>query len=106
VLDQGFGPRLERSLETVVYRVAQEAINNIARHSGATQARVHLQSNGNSVSLAVEDNGHGFDQALTSVNQGLGLQGMRERMSMAGGKVAIESQSGRGTTVRLEIPLG
>lgn len=105
VRQEGLDARLDGSLETVIYRVVQEAINNVARHSGATRVRIGLQFNRDAVAATVEDNGRGFDPALDTLKQGVGIQGMQERASLAGGRLAVDSQPGRGTKVRLEIPL-
>jgi signal transduction histidine kinase len=97
------GWRLEPSLEAIVYRVVQEAINNVGRHSGATQVKIGLHLQGDTLVATVEDNGRGFDPVVA--RDSMGLRGMQERASLAGGRLTIESQLGHGTTVRLEIPL-
>ncbi len=94
---------LTPELETSVYRFVQEALTNIARHAGATSARVSLRVDGNELVTEIEDDGMGFDtEAATS---GFGLTGMRERIYLAGGELTIESGVGNGTTVRSRIPL-
>ncbi|MBI4234300.1 MAG: sensor histidine kinase [Chloroflexi bacterium] len=105
VEEAGLDARLDSSLETVIYRVVQEAINNVARHSGASAATVRLESTPGLIAVTVEDNGRGFDPTLATTTPGVGIQGMQERASLAGGKLTVESQPGHGTTVRLEIPL-
>jgi two-component system sensor histidine kinase UhpB len=89
--------------QLVVYRVAQEALSNAARHSGAGRVEVslrHHQDRG--VELEVADNGRGF--AFDESEGGLGIAGMRERALLIGGELTIESRPGRGTTVRLTVP--
>ncbi len=103
--EEGLTCRLDPALETVVYRVVQEAINNAARHSAATRVRIALVSTDGAIAAVVEDNGQGFDPALVGTKPGVGLQGMQERASLAGGKLTVESEPGRGAKVRLEIPL-
>jgi two-component system sensor histidine kinase UhpB len=94
---------LEADEELVVYRVAQEALTNVARHSGARRARVTLGPDGDGrVSLTVHDDGRGFD--LGRQADGSGLRGMRERAVLIGGSLEVESRPGRGTTVRLRLP--
>jgi two-component system sensor histidine kinase UhpB len=89
--------------QLVVYRVAQEALSNAARHSGATHVRVRLERRrGGGVGLEVADDGRGF--AFDESEGGLGIAGMRERALLAGGELTIESRPGRGTTVRLSVP--
>lgn len=103
--EEGAGARLDPTLETVVYRVVQEAINNVSRHSGATHASVSLKSEYKAFVAIVKDDGQGFDpSSLTTSEHGVGLQGMEERASLAGGRLTIDSHPGQGTTVRLEVP--
>jgi signal transduction histidine kinase len=87
-----------------VYRVLQEALNNIARHSGAKQAWVRLQFAPNELELRVEDHGSGFPAART--RQGIGLVAMRERAELLGGNIAFERPNTGGTLVRLTVPRG
>jgi two-component system sensor histidine kinase UhpB len=88
--------------QLVVYRVAQEALSNAARHSGAGRIDVKLRRRGGDVELEVADDGRGF--AFDDSEGGLGLAGMRERALLIGGKLTIESRPGRGTTVKLTVP--
>ncbi len=89
--------------QLVVYRVAQEALSNAARHSDAGHVTVALRRReGGGVELEVADDGRGF--ALDDSESGLGIAGMRERALLAGGELTIESRSGEGTTVRLAVP--
>lgn len=91
---------------TVLYRVAQEALTNVARHALATGVVVGITRDANQVTLVVEDNGVSFDPADDSAarRQRLGLVGMRERVEMLGGTLRIESAPGRGTRVCATIP--
>lgn len=98
--------RLPEDIETAVYRIAQEAISNALKHSQAGRVHVELTCNAHQVALTVADDGRGF----TAVNgsdggNGLGLPGMHERASLLQGQLQIDSQPGRGTTVRAAIPL-
>src|ERR671930_110919 len=94
---------LPQEVQLVVYRVAQEALSNAARHSGAENVEVRLARDGDRVELVVTDDGSGFtfDQAA----RGLGIAGMRERALLVGGEVDVESRPGVGTRVRLRVPL-
>lgn len=103
VREESTGERFDPSLETVIYRVIQEAINNVARHSHASRVRISLGPVDHTLVATVEDNGVGFDPSIS--REEVGLEGMRERASLAGGRLTIQSQPGHGTTVRLEIPL-
>ena len=78
--------------------MAQEALTNIGRHSGATTVEVDLVWAGNEVTLAVSDNGRGFNSAARD-GKGLGLQSMRERVEALGGRLEVTSVPGRGTRV-------
>ncbi len=85
-------------LEQTLFRVTQEALANIARHSGATVAEVYLAWEENQVNLTITDNGRGFNPAMTN-GKGIGLRSMRERVEAAGGQLSITSQPGAGTKV-------
>jgi two-component system sensor histidine kinase UhpB len=89
--------------QLVVYRVAQEALSNATRHSGAeTVAVAMLRTEGGGVALEVSDDGRGF--AFDESQRGLGIGGMRERALLVGAELTIESRPGAGTTVRLDVP--
>jgi signal transduction histidine kinase len=93
---------------TVLYRVAQEALTNVARHARASQADVKIQKKDGLICMRIKDNGKGFrQQSVSRSKKGhrLGLLGMRERLEMVGGKFTIESAPGKGTTVLAQIPL-
>jgi PAS domain S-box-containing protein len=95
-------------LNTVIYRICQEAFNNIAKHSKAMAATLSLRKTGQ-IELVIEDDGRGFnlEEKLSPENhdRGLGLTSMRERAELSGGSLAIESIRGSGTTIRVSWPL-
>lgn len=95
--------RFAPELETSVYRVVQEALTNIARHSGATSAKVRLWADEKHLSASIEDNGQGFDteQVMKTTNS-TGVTGMRERVELLGGHFHIESVKDKGTKVTAE----
>lgn len=96
--------RLPARLEITLYRIVQEALTNVIRHSKATRVSVLLSCHASHVTLVVEDNGCGFDPA--SVRQeSLGLAGMRERAALVGGDLEIESRLGEGTELLITLPL-
>jgi signal transduction histidine kinase len=97
-------PPLDRSVQTVLYRVAQEAISNALRHSGGAEVCVTVRHRARSVRLEVADHGSGFDPA--SPRSGLGLNSMRERAAAVAGRLSITSRPGAGTTVLLTVPVG
>jgi NarL family two-component system sensor histidine kinase LiaS len=90
-------------VEQALFRVAQESLANVAKHSGATSAEVELSYNGDTVTLEVSDNGGGFDPQQKP-GSGFGLQSMRERMERLGGRLEIESKPGAGTRVLCTCP--
>lgn len=93
---------LDDDVQLVVYRVAQEALTNAARHSEAGRIDVRLHRSGDGVELAVADDGRGF--AFEQSERGLGIGGMRERALLIGAELTIESRPNHGTTVRLSVP--
>jgi two-component system sensor histidine kinase UhpB len=93
---------LSDDVQLVVYRVAQEALSNAARHSGAARVEVVLHRGSEGVELSVTDDGRGF--AFAESERGLGIGGMRERALLVDGDLTIESRPDAGTTVRLTIP--
>jgi len=97
-----------RDQEILVYRIVQEAMTNIVRHAGASNASISLRKNGQGRQIAISDNGKGFDPAAVAANdparRGLGMAAMDERARMLGGQLRIESAPGKGTVVFLELP--
>jgi PAS domain S-box-containing protein len=90
-------------LETAVYRLVQEALNNVSKHSMAQRAELRVRESDSQIEIEVSDDGVGFEPNL--VREGFGLVGMRERAALLGGTLRIESTPGSGTKVRAEIPL-
>jgi signal transduction histidine kinase len=98
------GDRLPSETETTMYRIAQEALTNAAKHARARKVDVILERRGDQVLLVVEDNGVGFDAGQASMNaQGFGLLGMQERAALVGATLQIESEPGRGTTILVRM---
>jgi signal transduction histidine kinase len=98
---------VSRQSQEVIYRAAQESLQNIAKHSQATQVNILLRSTDKSIRLSVSDNGAGFAQeAALSKPMSFGLAGMRERAALLDGSLAIRSAPGKGVTVVLELPQG
>jgi PAS domain S-box-containing protein len=94
--DERFAPEIE----TTLYRLSQEALNNVVKHARADCVDVVLERSSEHVSLIIEDNGVGFDSSRAHVaGEGLGLIGMRERAALVGAELQIESTLGRGTTI-------
>jgi signal transduction histidine kinase len=93
---------LPDAVRTCIYRVVQETLNNVSRHSGARSALVSVQQTEGSIVLTVKDDGSGFDPDKT---RGLGLLGMEERVKQLGGRLEIQAQPGHGTLLRATLPL-
>lgn len=105
------GPRrrLPSPIEIALYRVAQEALRNATKHSRANRVDIRLEVESNEVSCSIRDDGRGFDVAAVldrRGDRGLGLIGMRERLNAVGGQFSINSAPGRGTEIRVAVPLG
>lgn len=98
------GRRLPTDIETATYRVCQEALANVIRHSGAVYCRVSVRLSDRSLQAVIRDQGRGFDAAGS--RDTLGLRGMAERAALVGGSLTVDSSAGCGTTVVLEVPLG
>lgn len=98
-----------KSLKIVIYRVLQEALNNIAKHSKTSIVLLSLRKTDQAIQLVIRDGGHGFNPeeaySRKGAAKGLGLDSMRERTELSGGFFAIESAEGKGTTVRASWPL-
>jgi signal transduction histidine kinase len=97
---------LAPAVEQAVYRIAEEALDNAARHAHARSLLLCLERSGARLALTVTDDGQGFDPAAPPPEGHYGLKGMRERAEMVGGDLVIESQPGQGTTVRLQVEAG
>jgi two-component system sensor histidine kinase UhpB len=98
--------RFPPDVELALYRIAQEALSNAARHAAATRVAVQATSDGDELVLLVDDDGQGFDVAVRSEEaRGLGITGMMERASYMGAVVMIDSTIGEGTCVRAVVPL-
>jgi signal transduction histidine kinase len=95
--------RLPPNVETVLYRIVQEALTNVVRHARATQVDVVLTRRDQKLIVIVEDDGIGFDPDAVSTCDHLGLFGMRERAEMIAGNLVVESEPGRGTTIMMEV---
>lgn len=95
--------RVDPELETVVYRLAQEALTNVVKHAGARSANVQIRSHEDRLDVLVSDDGQGFDAGAKQ--RGFGLAGMRERIELVGGELRIESTPGGGTRVMASVPL-
>jgi signal transduction histidine kinase len=97
--------RLAPAIETTLYRIVQEALTNVVRHSAATHVSVLLEQTSQHVRVIVEDNGSGFDTSTIRQERNLGLYGMEERATLIDGSLRIEAEPGMGTTIVVHVPL-
>ena len=101
----GADPPLDPHLMTALYRIVQESLTNVARHSGATRATVAVRLPGDAIELEIADDGRGITEAEAADPASIGLAGIRERVYAHGGEVAIVGRPASGTTIRARIPL-
>jgi PAS domain S-box-containing protein len=104
----GLEERLDPEVETTLYRVAQEALTNVARHAQASHVRLRLERKAGLVAATIKDDGRGFEMARLvedASERGAGLMGMQERVALLGGGLEIQSSRGEGTCLSVEIPL-
>jgi signal transduction histidine kinase len=105
----GFGSRLMPELETALFRVTQEAITNIAKHSGAETVLIQCLQRDDRITIEIEDDGAGFVPANlpppSARERGLGLMGMRERVELFGGTLELDSAPGSGTRIAVSVPV-
>ena len=97
--------RLPDETETHLFRIVQEALTNIARHSGANEVRMQLQTEGDQLALSIRDNGRGLKAGQGTNGNGLGLIGMRARARSAGGEMNIHNVNGNGLLIEVHVPL-
>jgi len=103
-VDSTYSGRLPDETETHLFRIAQEALTNIARHAGAKHVRMNLAPNGAQIRLSIQDDGYGLSAAPAG-GRGLGLIGMRARARSAGGDVTVRSHPGQGVLIEVRVPL-
>jgi signal transduction histidine kinase len=96
--------RLPAEVETTLYRIVQEALTNIVKHAHARKVSILLVRRADNATVVIEDDGEGFDPEQTR-EDGLGLLGMRERVSLLDGRLTVESSAGAGTTLAVEVPV-
>ena len=98
-------PNVPKDVALCLFRVAQEALGNVVKHSGAAEAQVELSGTVSGFRLRISDMGRGFDPSLRNPDAGIGLIGMNERLRLVGGKFTVRSEPNRGTDVLAEVPL-
>ena len=97
--------KLPNNIAITLFRIFQESFTNVARHADATEVNVSLRLTGNNLELLIRDNGSGFDVTGIENKKTLGILGMRERVTIINGEYSIESAPGKGTMVRVCVPL-
>ena len=100
-----FDRRLDEPLETHLFRITQEALTNVARHSGATQASVELRVNGPVIRLEILDNGVGLPVAALAGKPSIGMVGMRARARQIGGRLIVENRESGGVRICVDAPV-
>ncbi|WP_299364979.1 tetratricopeptide repeat protein [Winogradskyella sp.] len=103
VINVDVNKRIENTLEIQIFRIIQELLTNIIKHSSATEAIVQFSEHDNTLNIVVEDNGKGFD--INAVKTGIGLINIEKRITKIDGELVIDSSQGNGTTIILNIPL-
>jgi PAS domain S-box-containing protein len=105
VFEHNHIPVLNETVSTAAYRIAQEALTNVARHASANRVEVVLKTDDGFLTLAIVDDGKGFDAQRLSESEGLGVAGMRERAMLVGGSLDVHSRPKKGTTVHFTVPI-
>jgi signal transduction histidine kinase len=104
-LESHYSGRLPDETETHLFRIAQEALTNVARHSGAKHVRMKLETRGDEICLSIEDDGRGLPAAAEANGKGMGMIGMRARARSAGGDVSVRSRPGEGVLIEVRAPI-
>jgi two-component system, NarL family, sensor kinase len=102
---EGIDQRLPSSIEVAVYRVIQEVINNMIKHSKASVINVGVVGKGNALHLSISDNGVGFEKELISRSKGLGWKSIFSRIDMLKGKIEVDTQPGKGTNINIQFAI-
>ncbi|PHS64888.1 MAG: hypothetical protein COB12_07375 [Flavobacterium sp.] len=105
VEDFGLNERIDNTLEITIFRIIQELVTNIIKHSKATQASISLTQYNNNLNIIIEDNGVGFDSKNNSNKDGMGLSSIEKRIENLEGNFEIDSTSGKGTNILIDIPI-
>ena len=103
--DRSVPRALPEATALCLYRIAQEALHNVVKHSGGTMARVELTMEGGELRLAIADDGVGFDPETTRAKGSLGLVSMSERARFVRGLLSVKSHAGKGTRVEVRVPI-
>ena len=102
---EGLNERLDSNVETVLYRIIQECVNNVIKHSGANTLDISLIKDTDGIAATIEDNGHGFDSKDNTKFEGIGLKNVLSRVQFLKGTLEFDSSLGKGTLVAIHVPL-
>ena len=102
---EGLDENLPQNTSAMLYRIIQECVNNVIKHSGATSLDISLLRSATEVTATIEDNGKGFDSAQNDYKEGIGLQNIRDRITFLKGELEIDSKPGKGTLIAIYIPV-
>jgi signal transduction histidine kinase len=102
---EGLEERLDSNIETVLYRVIQECVNNVIKHADANTLDISVIREVNEITATIEDNGKGFDTNTEEISDGIGLKNIRTRVEYLKGTVDFDSSPGKGTLVALHVPV-
>jgi len=97
--------QLPKDVALCLYRIVQEALRNVIKHSGAESARVELSGTAEELALQISDTGTGFDPGSVQARGGLGLLSMRERLRLVSGKISVERLEPNGTRIEVRVPM-
>jgi PAS domain S-box-containing protein len=97
--------QIPKDVTLCLFRIVQEALRNVVKHSGAAEVNVALSGHGHGIDLCISDSGAGFSPAAANGDAGLGLISMRERLRLVGGQLSVESEPSRGTRIHVSVPL-
>jgi signal transduction histidine kinase len=103
--DCGVPSEIAKDVSLCLFRVTQEALNNVVKHSRAKRAKVEICMTRTEIRLQIVDGGAGFSVEVKGTDAGIGLVGMRERLRLVGGRLSVQSAPGRGTEVLAEVPV-
>jgi two-component system NarL family sensor kinase len=102
---EGLNERIEENVEIVLYRVMQECVNNVIKHSAATQLDISLVKDADGISVTIEDNGKGFNKEELGEQAGIGLKNMKARIDYLHGSIDFDTAPGKGTLVAIHLPV-
>ncbi len=100
----GMDRQLSMDIQVALYRIIQEGVNNIIKHANATTADISVMNDASGISLSIEDNGKGFDNAASKTGSGMGLKSISTRTAYLMGKLEIDTRPGKGTLISIHIP--